>query len=613
MRKREWIGVMKHVYLVSVGLAMLVAFGGCTATRSYEKGLELQSQGKFLEAYELFEKAAEKAPDNQEFKTALWVTKLKAAEQLFEEALEAERKRDLDEADRLVSKAVALAPEDDNVSILAASVRIRKDYAEELRGKAMKLAAQGEYSQAIRRLEDARLRYEGLPDGEEQLHGLRELAGADQALKRGEYAKAIVQCRSAAQKLPPAAHVDTPLRQATEQLVALHLKKAAKYVRGGLPGSAFLEYVLALALDEGNGNARTGLEMCRNALKEQLRYRIAFSGLNVPSEYARLRGRVESHISGYLEREKPGNVVIVRGTGPQGRGIRLGPEAPPGGRADAVIRGQLMSIVFSENESEARGTSTYQDGMKNVPNPEYEKIQAQLTKAQQALQATKTTGQVSSAVGQIAGIFGMGDVAKVTNMVSTGAGVAGTGAQIAVNNLQQKLDGTPPETRVPNIVPYDYRIRKVTRTVEAALEISAQDTSTGDVISSGAIRKQHSVTDDVVASDPRHNVPADPRQLPSDDVLADEVIRLILEDSKDVLDNALKSHGKRFALAASKAHQSGKEDKAVENSVAYLVAYPDGHSDTGDMIGLVNSRIGEMERRLVDFPALLGRYGRILW
>jgi hypothetical protein len=381
-----------------------------------------------------------------------------------------------------------------------------------------------------------------------------------------------------------------------------HLAQAALYQKQGLDGAALLHAVAAMEYSSEGPEAREQLRVSMQAVQKVIQYSVAYGGISAPADFAFAVDKLNPAILVMLNRLRPACVRILEQ-----------PEAD----ADAVITGEILALdLLEDTQVKAHGTSEYQDGMRPEPNPDYlaakeeaDHVLSELNRAREHLAMAKKRralmGRPDPNDPDALRRFRKAEADVVeaqerTVTVATNLAIAST-----------KAAATPQEILVPNIVPYEYPIHTVEKSVRLACLIKMTDQHTRGMLLADQVEAGTSQSDTVIQAVPSRNVPADPLELPDDMTFYDLAVAALEEDLGKVLHVALGKHSDRFVQAFQQAKSTGDQSRAVDQGVKYLFAHPVGYEHTNTMTEYLHTYLGK-EDALLDITGLLRKHCRIL-
>ncbi len=502
------------------------------------------------------------------------------------------------------------------------TVKDRREAAELIaRGRA--LLQQGDSQEALRLLERA----QELHPTQAELPGLLiqarravcdlYISQGRQALEAGRYAAALKSFRQSHDLLAGYGGINALLADAKSRLTQRHLQTSQQYLQNTQPGSAVVHAVAALGYEPGNFDARRQLVRAAGQVRDHVRYTVAFLGFRATPEQRAMANSLASVALKHLTHTRPTNVSLVERADPQTVLDNPNAAAQPTGLPAAALEGVdahlvgeiLDSQIVTQTTEVGRGESTYQDGYRAEPNPNY--VQAadeadealqDLERARQRLAEAKVrlaryeSADPDDARAQQRKQRAIADVAEAQQRL--------VNAATRVSTAQVRLVATPSEILVPNMVKHEFPVEEVTWTAKVSCAVKMLDAATGELILAEQVEGQHAQSDRMVAADEARNVPGDPLELPDDRMLLDSAAKATMEKLKPSLSAALTQHGQRFATLMQRAETAGDMDQAVDNAIKYLFAYPKGAEHTNAMVDYVRRYLGP-EDALLDLRDLL--------
>jgi curli biogenesis system outer membrane secretion channel CsgG len=423
--------------------------------------------------------------------------------------------------------------------------------------------------------------------------------------------------------------VDALLADARSQLAGSHLEASRQYQQQGFAGCAVLHAAAALGYLPDDFEAGRQLGQCAEQVRREVGYTIAFVGFRANPEHGSLAALFGAAALEHLARTRPANVTVVDRIDLQTildeQDLNLSGLIDPahsvaGGKlrgVDALIVGQVLEgRVVVENKRAGHGESTYQDGYRPAPNPDYVQAAKELDAAITALEhARQRLAEAEARLARYRHIDpanpeevarrhkAEADVDEASQRLINAAADVGA-ARIRVGSI-------PPEVLVPNMVKYQYPIQTFTKTARVSCMVKVLDTATGELIAAERIEGQHAESDRVIAGEPHRNVPEDPLELSDDDAMLERASDPAITRLRQVLTQACAKHGLRFAIRMHQAEAAGDVEQAVDAGVKYLFAYPTGHEQTNAMVDFLRKYLGD-EAGLIDIRQLLRTHCHVL-
>ena len=526
------------------------------------------------------------------------------------------RGNDLEAAQAEAQMALGFRDNGSEAQSVVRTVRNRREAAGLIvRGKA--LLAGGDCEEALRVLERAHQlhpEHVELPD----LLGRARRAVCDRwiaqgrrAMEAGDYAAALGLFRRSRDLLKGHGGVDGLMAEARARLAAGHLEASREHLAVGIGGCAVLHAAAALGYQPDDFEARRLLGQCAGQVRRDVQYTIEFAGFEAAPEHQGIANALGSATLEQFTRVRPANVVLVERAQPQEAADPQNPK--PADRADAMLAGQVLEgRVIQETKQTGEGHSTYQDGFRAEPNPDYVQAAAEVDAALTELERSRL--RLGEAEARLARYehADPDDAAAQARKRKARADVAEwrqrlVNAATDVGAAELRLAATPQEVLVPNMVQHTYPIQTVTWTARVHCMLKMTDAATGELMLAEGLEVAHKRSDHFVAADPARNVPEDPLEMPDDATLIQEAIESLAGKLKRPLETACKKHGHRFVVRMRRAQDAGAAGEAVDNAVKYLFAYPAGYEQTDKMVGFLRSYLGA-EDDLIDIRKPLREY-----
>jgi len=545
----------------------------------------------------------------------------RAYQQYLGRAEAALRENDLTKAQAEAQRALGYKTSGREANAVVETVKNRREATDLIaRGKA--LLQQGDSQEALRSLERAQTLY----PTQSELPGLLSQARravcdfhigqGRQALEGGRYTAALKSFRRSQDLLAGYGDIDTLIAETKSRLAQRHLQTGQQYFENGQAGSAVMHAVAATGYEPGNFDARRQLGQAAGQVRDAVRYTVAFLGFRAAAEQQTMANSLASAALEYLTHTRPTNVVLVERPDPQTVLDDAAGGAQPAASAatleglDAHLVGEILDgKVVTQTKEVGRGESTYQDGLRPEANPEYQQAIVDVEEAQRNLDRARR--RLAEAEAQLARYDHVDpyDPVLQERKRRAAADVAAARERLveAATHLgaaQARLEATPQEVLVPNMVKHEFPVEEVTWTAKVTCMIKMLDAATGEFILAEQVEGQYAQSDRMVAADPAHNVSEDPLELPDDRTLLDSAAQVTINKLKRPLSAALTKHGQRFAVAFRQAEAAGDVSQAVDNAVKYLFAYPKGAEQTKAMLDYLRRYLGD-ENELLDIRELL--------
>ena len=442
-----------------------------------------------------------------------------------------------------------------------------------------------------------------------------------QAMEAGHYAAALQAFIESNDLLGGYGGVNALMADARARLGQGHVQQAERDVQNEQAGAVVAHALAALGYESDNAEARRLLGQALEQVRQRVRYTIAFLGFRAAPAQRATADSLTAVTLEYVTRTRPANVVLVERPDlqtviEQGQtevpiAIAEDPEA-----VDALLVGEVMeSQIVTQTQQVGEGESTYQDGYRPEPNPDYVKAAAEADAALKDLE--KARRQLEDAEARFARyedarpedgrawrrrLQAEADIIKAREHL--------VDAATRVHTTRIIVDGIPAELMVPNMVKHVFPIEEVTWTATVRCLVKMLDAVTGEVILAKQVDAQYAKSDRMVPVDPAHNVPEDPLELPDDRVLLEGAAQAAMDKLKPALNDILARHGLRFATALQQAEAAGQMEEALNNAIKYLFAYPRGAEKTKAMLDYVHRYLGD-EDSLLDIRELLRVHGQI--
>jgi len=444
-----------------------------------------------------------------------------------------------------------------------------------------------------------------------------------QAMEAGRYVAALKSLQKSHDLLPGYGGIGTLMADARSQLAQRHLQTAQQSLKNGQAGSAVVHAASALGYESGNFDARRQLGQAAGQVRDRVRYTIAFLGFRAQPAQQAMANSLASVALEHLTRTRPANVVLVERPDPQTvleqRQTRISSPLPTAAQEgiNAHLVGDILdSKVVTQTKEVGRGESTYQDGYRPEPNPDYVEAAAEADDALNDLErARRRLAEAEARLARYA--YADPDDSRAQDRKQRAkADVAEARRRLVdaatrVGLAQGRLAATPPEVLVPNMVKHEFPIEEVTWTATITCMVKMLDATTGELILAEQVEGRHVQSDRMVAADPERNVPEDPLELPDDRLLLEAAAKSVTAKLKPSLNGAVTKHGQRFAAAMRRAEAAGDVTGAVDNAVKYLFAYPKGAEHTNDMVDYLRRYLGD-EDTLLDIRKLLRTHCQVL-
>jgi tetratricopeptide (TPR) repeat protein len=500
------------------------------------------------------------------------------------------------------------------------------------RGRA--LLEQGNADEALSALERANRLHCGHAELPELLGAARRavcdrwLEQGRREMAAGEVVAALRLFRKSDDLLRGYGNVGALLSEVRSQLAEIHLDASRQFQQSDAAGGAVLHAVVALGYEPENSEARRQLAQCAEQVRRNVGYTIAFVGFRA-APHESLAATLNATMLEHLMHVRPANVMLVERADLQAilgeQGLSTSEDfdsrfrTPAGSLqgVNAMIVGEILDAkIATESRQTGYGESTYQDGYRPEPNPDYVRATARLDAALHELERARR--RLAEAEARLARYRRVDprDAEEMARKRKAQAAVDEAKHRLAnaamdVGAARLRVAAIPPEVLMPNMVQYRYPIETFTRRTKVTLMLKMLDATTGEVMIAERLEGQHAQSDRVISGDPQRNVPDDPLDFPADATLLEAAANASVSKLKRVLGAACLKHGERFAAGMRRAEAAGDTTHAADCSIKYLFAYPAGHEDTNRMLGYLRAYLAE-EDGLVDIRSLLQTHCHLL-
>lgn len=529
----------------------------------------------------------------------------------------------------------------------------RRERADDLVLVAGKKMNAGECEQALKLLEQAHELYPSMSNLPELMINAKKavcdkrIKNGNDCMQNGQYCKALRYFRNSKDLLADYKNINALIEDASCKLSDEHLARAKDYNNRNLYGNALLYDVLSLGYNPMNLEAKEQLTANKDEIKKQIKYVVGFVGFKSSAKNRELANTLEAMALQHLNRVKPPNVLIMDRVDLEDvmseQNLNITDLVDPDFRiesgklkgVDALIIGQILENKILTSRTSSYGKTRYQSGLKPESNPNYttasravDQAARELKKAQDELSSAQGTYSLYNTLAAMGGQEMPGGRMMQNSNVSM--------KQQAVNNArnnliaaQNRLASTPAQVMVPNILSHTYPIYHVTKTGKISCFIKMLDSMTGSIVFTDRIVGKYEESDRFVEGDGARNVTADPLDLPDDVSMADKAMERTIEKMNSSLELASKKHGNRFVDNMRKAETAEDVEKAAENCIKYLFAYPVGYDHTNKMLGYLEDVISDEKDMLVldkllqqhchvlleraEFPAILRERDEQVW
>lgn len=525
---------------------------------------------------------------------------------------------DLTQAEAEAQTALLYQTDGKEAKAMIQTVKDRREAAG-LIAHGLQMLEQGRAEDALQDLERAAKLYPSQTDLPDLLGRARRavcegwLAQGRQALEARQYVKALHLFDKSRDLLAGYGGVDALLVDTTSRLAQSHLEASRRCQQERANGAAVLHAVAALGYLPESFEARTQLTQCAELLRQDVEYTIAFAGFAADPARRDLATAFAAAAIEHLTRTRPANVTVVeRPDLHTSSNERLSADG-----IDTIIEGQILEAnVTTEIKRSGYGEATYQDGYRPEPNPDHIQAAKELDVAVDELEhARQRLAEAEERLARFRHV-NPADPEQMERRHRAEMEVEEARHHLAeaaarVGEARARLGAIPPEVLVPNMVRYEYPIQTFTKTAKVNGMIKVIDTATGDLATAERLEGQHVESDRVIAGDPQRNVPDDPLQLSDDPTMLERASDPAITRLRQVLSQACARHGQRFAARMQRAESAGDTTGAVDNSVKYLFAYPQGDEKTTRMIDYLRRYLGD-ESTLIDIRQLLRTHGQVL-
>lgn len=508
-----------------------------------------------------------------------------------------------------------------------------RNKADGLVAAAEKLLATGQCEQALETLQYAYKLYPSMPNIMTLIRNAKmsvcdkKIASGNRYFQSGRYEQALRVFRSSDRILSGYKNVNLLIEKTCYELAGAHDKKADDFTRRQLFGNAILHDVLIQGYRSDNYAVKQRLLENKKKIQKDIKYVMGFLGFDSSAKNHDLAKTLEAVAVQHLSRVKPPNVMFMERMDlnkvMDELNFNITDMVDPEFRiergklkgVDALVVGQILENKVLSTSKTTYGNTKYQSGTKMVSNPEYPPAEREyksaiyeLERAHNKLAAVRrharhiiSSGEEEHSVGeQIAAEAAVSKAQKDVNRAESRSRIA-----------QNRLNMTPRQVSVPRILPHTYPIQHITKTAKVGLFIKVLDTMTGSILFSDRVVGKYEESDKYVEGDSVRNVVADPLNLPSDTAMLDKATVQLIANMNNSLELASKKHGQRFVSNMRIAEKIGDSERAVENCIRYLFAYPVGSDHTNKMTSYLESLISA-EKDLIDLDRLLQKHCHVL-
>ena len=511
-----------------------------------------------------------------------------------------------------------------------------RDQADQSVIKATAAFEREQYSNALKHFEEAKRRYPTMPDLDDRILRTKQricdtlIAQGRDHLRNYQFYQALQAFNRSRAILPDYGRIDQAITLVKEKITEHHLSLARDYLQKGLVGNAVVHHVLCLNYQPRNATVTNDLNRSIKAIKADIEYTIGFVGFQSIPETGSIADRIEARAMQHLNRVKPPNVLVKDFSDlKQTHDVQtlsleslIQASSPADARrlhdVAALVAGKVLESSVRMGSSTEYGESTYQAGVKYVPNPAYEKADDQLKLANHELEQARQKLQTAQQLMDVA--------LRLFDNDPTGANQTNLTIQTQlynqaltrfnqkrqrVNDAQRVINATPRQNPEPDMRKHKYPIFTKTKSAQVRCVVKMVDTDTGSIRFTDQLVGEAREADETFAGDVVHNVTEDPLDLPDDATMIERALADLTIKLDRSMELAAKQHGHRFMVLLREAEQNGQAEQVIENAMKYLFAYPVSLENRDRVLQAIEPVIAD-QADFVDLSRLLHEHCGIL-
>lgn len=228
-------------------------------------------------------------------------------------------------------------------------------------------------------------------------------------------------------------------------------------------------------------------------------------------------------------------------------------------------------------------SASYKSGTRFVPNPNYSRLQQEISIAQQdVLRAQQSANKAQADQNRLMGTSQASPGDRMAAIGALGSLLSSAGASSQVrnaedrlNNLQYAFAAEPQQFEEDVWSDYRYEVYDLELTGEVLLSYKIVDFATSEVGEARTARARNTIEDRWVPGDPGKGVTPDAAELPSQQVFKQQLLDNAIESLIAGLELQLGADQSNYWRRANEAAQDGQSDVAIENYIRFLSAGAD--------------------------------------
>lgn len=261
----------------------------------------------------------------------------------------------------------------------------------------------------------------------------------------------------------------------------------------------------------------------------------------------------------------------------------------------AGLTGKVVKVHVRETgrDHPTYGSVKYPSGTRFVPNPDYARVQSEISMAQQDVMTgtselgnaqiqAKQSQAAMNAMAQPRDQMQVG-IAALGNLLQSAGDTAQVSAarqrldqaQARLHQAQEELGRTPPQKEETVYDNFRYPIYDLKLEGEIILSYQLIDFSTSEVGEARTITKTDTKSDRYIQGDPGKGVKNDPNELPSRDDFLQQLMTQAIDETARSIEEQLAGHSYGYYQKALKADQGQFEEEAIEQYIRFLYSAPD--------------------------------------
>lgn len=242
-----------------------------------------------------------------------------------------------------------------------------------------------------------------------------------------------------------------------------------------------------------------------------------------------------------------------------------------------------FDVTESGRDRPSYNSKRYVSGTRFVPNPRYSQLQQEIAIAQQnVLNARQDANRAQAEQNRLMSSSQSNPGDRMAAIGALGSILSNTGASMQVRDAEERLEqlqyafaGEASQLEEDVYSDYRYEVYDLALTGEVLLSYKIVDFATSEVGEARTARARNTIDDRWVPGDPGKGVPADPVELPSQQLFKQELLDGAIESLIAGLEQELGEGKQAYLQRARNAAQDGARTRAIENYIRFLSAGAD--------------------------------------